>query len=231
MSQIAENQTAPNQTDEFGATLSRRVWRAHCGDAADLGAVLPDLMKELTIQQDAGKVMAASLFRWDQRLFLYLETVGDDPLVDSLTAALTSGLLSWPGEQLCRHWVLMTDIYHYHRCLGADQWRRQTRPDKHTGRVLRLRPEMASSYIFLHYQLQEERPARGDKYGLISLHDDIMFFYGEEPTIVEPPRYEGQLSTQNTPEDWHTLMEPHFLPWDDAGEEPFWRSIECLLSL
>jgi|GEM_PF-7029943 hypothetical protein len=27
-----------------------------------------------------------------------------------------------------------------------------------------------------------------DKYGLISLHNDIMFFYVEEPTIVAPPR-------------------------------------------
>ena len=139
------SQTKENQTEEFGATLSRQVWRAHCTDTADLGSVLPDLIKELTFQQDAGKVMTASLFRWDQRLFLYLETIGDDTRVDALTAVLTSHLLSWPGEQLSRHWLPMTDIFHYHRCLGAEQWRRKTPPDKRTGRVLRLRPEMASS--------------------------------------------------------------------------------------
>ena len=219
-----------DQTERFGATLSRQVWRAHCTDTADLGSALPDLVQELTSGRDAGQVMTASLFRWDQRLFLYLETIGDNP-VDSLTAPLAPHLLSWPGEQRPRHWGPMTDIFHYHRCLGADQWRRKTPPDKRTARVLRLRPQMASSYIFLHYQLQEERPAGGDKYGLISLHDDIMFFYAEEPTIVEPPRYAGELSTQNTPGDWHTLMEPHFLPWDDEGEEALWRPIECLFSL
>ncbi len=217
--------------EDFGAPVTRTVWRAHCTDTTGLAAAAAEVESELQSQLTAGRLLTGSLFHWEQRLFFYLETVGDRPDLDSWADALTPSLQKWPGEAKARNWVPMTDIFHYHRCLGVEQWRRQTRPERRTGRVLRVRPEMASSYIFLHYQLQEERPAGGDKYGLISLHDDIMFFYAEEPAVVEPPRYEGRLSTSNTPGDWHTLMEPHFQPWNDDGEERLWRGIECLFTV
>ncbi|MBT3602078.1 MAG: hypothetical protein HOE48_03170 [Candidatus Latescibacteria bacterium] len=53
---------------------------------------------------------------------------------------------------------------------------RKTPMDMPYGRVIRLRPEKVSSYIFYHYQLQEEHPGRGDKYGLISIHEDKIIF-------------------------------------------------------
>jgi hypothetical protein len=37
-----------------------------------------------------------------------------------------------------------------------------------------------------------------DKYGLISLHNDIMFFYVEEPTIVAPPTIGTVVDAEHT---------------------------------
>ncbi|MBT3346608.1 MAG: hypothetical protein HN712_04485 [Gemmatimonadetes bacterium] len=229
-----------------GPPVQRQIWRGHLLDDCDPTADVESLQSQCQTLVEAGHLLTASLFRWEQRLFLYLEVLTDGAPVsgisgpstasgvsriEQLTAALRPALASWPGETTDRHWVAMTDIFHYHRCLGAEQWRRKTPPERRSARVLRVRPEMASSYIFLHYQLQEERPAVGDKYGIIALHEDLMFFYAEDPAVIESPLYEGQLDTQNTPGDWHTLMEPHFSPWNDDGEEPFWRAIDCLFAV
>jgi hypothetical protein len=89
---------------------------------------------------------------------------------------------------------------------------------------------MVSSYIFSHYQLQEERPGQHDKYWLISLHEDLLFFYQELPPFPAPRP--GKLATTNTPDDWQAVMFPHFEQWDDAppGAE-IWRPVELILHL
>jgi hypothetical protein len=84
--------------------------------------------------------------------------------------------------------------------------------------LARLIPSMTARYIFYHYQLQEERPGGGDKYSRIFLSDDIAFFYGEVPEVIEPVYYLGSLSTHNTPPDreWQNIMNEHFIPWDKS---------------
>lgn len=225
-----------NPAGDHGDAVFRQVFRGHLGNDSHRGAghdaqACSETETHLQTQIDAGRLLTASLFRHGQRLFFYVEAIATPADIEALMAPLSSQLAPWPGGDHPRHWVPMTDIFHYHRCLGERQWRRKTPPAERTARVLRLRPEMASSYIFLHYQLQEEKPAIGDKYGLIALHEDLMFFYAEEPAVIEAPLYEGHLATHNTPGDWHTLMDSHFLPWDDDGEERLWRPIGNLLSL
>lgn len=68
-----------------------------------------------------------------------------------------------------------------------------------------MKPEMVSSYIFYHYQLQEERPACGNKYGLISITENLLFFYTEEPVVKEEALYDGRMKTANTPGNWTEL--------------------------
>ena len=78
---------------------------------------------------------------------------------------------------------------------------------------------MVSSYIFLHYQMQEEKPGAGDKYGQISIHENLLFFYMEQPVTNEAAQHEGQLKTTHTPPNWHEVMFPHFQPWEDLEEK------------
>jgi len=214
---------------DHGLPVFRQVWRGHLADGSE-PTELETLRTHLQSLVATEQLLTASLFRWEQRLFLYVEAVGVAADPEDLTASLHKDLACWPGESNPRHWVPMTDIFHYHQCLGASQWARKTTPVSRIGRVMRIRPEMAASYIFLHYQLQEERPASGDKYGLINLHEDLMFFYLEEPAVVEAPLYEGGLSTKNTPGDWHTLMARHFQPWTKDDVDPQWRPVDCLFA-
>ena len=79
-------------------------------------------------------------------------------------------------------------------------------------KVNRLKAEMVSSYIFYHYQYQEEKPGDWAKYASIYLHENLMFFYLEDPDSPETPPYTGRLDTSNTPGKWTELMNQHFLP-------------------
>ncbi len=161
--------------------------------------------------KDAFKPSAAGVGMFDPALLL--------PGADSVLSA-------WPGEPRRRLFVPMADIFHYQRPAGGEHWRR-TRQTESYGRIARLKPEKVSSYVFYHYQYQEEKPGDGDKYGLIGLHENLLFFYAERPSTVEPAPYEGMLTTRNTPEDWGAVMQPHFIEWPDKQEnEKIWLNLK-----
>lgn len=70
--------------------------------------------------------------------------------------------------------------------------------------------------------LQEEQPAIVNKYCMIGLDENLIFYYEEQPNTAESPQYKGRLSTRNIPPDWQEvwqeLMEPHFILWEDTPE-------------
>ncbi len=222
-------------------TISRSVYRAQAKpDQADSALNrLCDLATALTLGTAPGDLMTVSLLRWGLHIFAYWESV-DQPLApEMLFPGLDDLLETWPGAtpngDMGRTFVPMMDIFHYlapENLAGdaVDAWRRKAPVDQAWGRLARLQPPMVSSYIFLHYQLQEEKPGIGDKYGVISLHEDLIFFYQEQPAVVEAATIPGQLRTANTPDHWHDIMFPHFHLWDDAppGQE-IWRVIDPVL--
>ena len=83
---------------------------------------------------------------------------------------------------------------------------------------------MVSSYIFYHYQLQEEKQCSGDKYSSIYLLGNLLAMYHEFPIEEEKEKYNGKLKTNNTPINWHEIMSQHFLSWDDFDGE--WREVK-----
>ncbi|MFT5366281.1 MAG: hypothetical protein ACI8V2_001228 [Candidatus Latescibacterota bacterium] len=182
-------------------------------------------------QDRMSALLTVSLFRWDATLFLYVESVGSSVSPEDLFGDLGGCLKVWPNGSLdVRYWVPMMDIFHYSRPQGVEHWRRKTSVEMPYGRVIRLRPEKVSSYIFYHYQLQEERPGGGDKYGLIAIHEDLLFFYQEQPRVKEETPAQPSLKTSHTPPNWAELMSQHFAPWADPGE-PEWRPITLLASV
>lgn len=212
--------------------LHRFVFRAQCRPGQEAAAIAAwrarsDALGNL---QTSGRLLTASVFGWERHFFVYYETADATLTPDELAGATGDLLESWPGHSRPRHFVPMMDIFHCGEPRNTDDWQRKSPPENVRARLTRLQPEMVSSYIFFHYQMQEEKPGSFDKYCLISIHENLLFFYQEYPQVVESPPRTGKLSTQNTPADWHGTMFPHFLLWDDApaGEE-IWRGIELVL--
>ncbi len=173
----------------------------------------------------------ASLFRYGKQIFLYFESIGEEISPEDIFDASSDFLEECPGMDGPRYWVMMYDIFHYQAPQADKQWRPDELRGKPVGRVVYLKPEMIASYIFYHYQYQEEKPGDGDKYGIIGIHGNMLFFYLEEPTYHDRPAYKGTLSTNNTPDNWSALMKEHFLCWpDQKGTDDNWRNTEVLIS-
>lgn len=201
----------------------------------------------------AAGVSALSVFGGDGHWFLYAETKSEaeaqqgsgrgdgqgsgeegecsafEP--ERFFSGAESVLAAWPGKPEHRLFVPMADIFHYQRPANKEHWRRKSASESF-GRVARLKPDKVSSYVFYHYQYQEEKPGDGDKYGIIGLHGNLLFFYAERPSTVEAPPYEGALNTRNTSEDWGAVMQPHFIEWQGAGDgQRVWMNLERAFDL
>lgn len=164
-----------------------------------------------------GRLLTAAGYRWEGRLFLYYECIGEEIEADGLFPELAGLLAPWPGEEQARNWVPMADVFHFNEPASLDHWLRKAPVDKRAGRVARLKPEMAASYIYYHYQLQEERAFPGPKFEIIGLHENVLFGYQEFPAVVERPEVPGRLRTSGTPVPWtDSRMDLHFQPWPDG---------------
>lgn len=199
------------ETEQDGGTGEPAgVFEPRWSDSAPVGFEEEALEADAS-GKDAFKPSAAGVGMFEPELLL--------PGADSVLSA-------WPGEPRRRLFVPMADIFHYQRPADGDHWRR-TRQTESYGRIARLKPDKVSSYVFYHYQYQEEKPGDGDKYGIIGLNENLLFFYAERPSTVEPAPYEGTLTTQNTPSDWGAVMQPHFIEWPDKQEnEKIWLNLE-----
>ena len=88
-------------------------------------------------------------------------------------------------------------------------------------------PDKVASYIYYHYQYQEEIPGDGDKYGAIFISGNMLMMYLEYPSEPETEKYAGGLNTHNTPyEQWGEIMNAHFQPWENGKKE--WREIKLI---
>lgn len=214
--------------------MRRYVYRTQCraGAEEELSSFFTSRIKELKGFIKNEEVMTLSIYKWVQNFFVYYECT-DRPITPKELFGDTHGLLlKWPGEDALRDWVPMLDIYHCCEPVDKEFWQRKQAIKRAYATVNRLRPEMLSSYIFYHYQYQEEKPGDWAKYASIHLNENLMFFYQEESDGPVTPPYEGRLNTSNTPGQWQELMNHHFLPWeDDPDFKKPWREIEQVLFL
>ncbi|MFN8443346.1 MAG: hypothetical protein U0175_21395 [Caldilineaceae bacterium] len=219
--------------------IHRSIYRAQAkaGQAEAAVAWFQRRAQDLRLGFSPGELMTLSLFRWGVHFLLYWESVEEEAAPELLFGDGSVLLEMWPGGATlqppsARCFVPMMDIFHCLAPQSVEDWRRKSPIEQVVGRVARLQPEMVSSYIFYHYQLQEEQPGSFDKYGIISIHENLIFFYQEHPFIVEEPRRVGKLATTHTPADWHGTMFPHFKLWEDAlaGQE-IWREVELVFHL
>ncbi|MCZ8514476.1 hypothetical protein O9H85_19030 [Paenibacillus filicis] len=166
---------------------------------------------------DGDRLMTAAVYRWERNLFLYMECMEGEPVPEELVGRVHKDLEDWPGQAEKRKWVPMADVFHFNEPVSAEHWRRKSPVERRGGRVAHLKPEMIGSYIYYHYQLQEERAFPGEKYEIIAMHENLLFGYQEFPKVMEEPLSSKKLQTKGTPENWaDARMDLHFQPWPDG---------------
>lgn len=183
----------------------------------------------------SNRITRYSIFRHEKLLFVYVEHESIEPLIRQFWSERARALLEpWPGLTESRYAIPLNDIYHDDEPSEDVPWRRSGyQPDLRVGSITRLRPDMYASYVFLHYQLQEEKPRQFNKYYMIGSFEQYLFSYQELPEIVEKPR-RGKLTTEHSPQNWSAVMQPHFEPWpdtvEDNDEEDIWRKLVEIIS-
>lgn len=187
--------------------------------------------EELAYKQrlEKGQLMTVGCFCWERNLFLYAECVGEKLHAEDILPSVSPYLELWPGHEQPRTWIPMIDVFHFNKPASIEHWKRTGVVEKRVGRVAHLKPEMAASYIYYHYQLQEEQAFHGPKYEIIAMHENLLFGYQEFPAIVEEPALPGALQTHGTPTNWNdSRMDLHFQPWPDG--HLYFKQVETLFT-
>lgn len=214
--------------------MKRCLYRAEGPEGAEAAAFFRSREISLPLTEAMGRLHVdhLSLFACSSQLFLYYECAGSPVPPEALLPGASEHLAVWPGGETGRRWAPMTDVFHYQHPVSAQHWERRSTEGKPYGRMALLKPEEAASYIYYHYQYQEERPGDGDKYGIIGLHENVLFFYAEKPDTREPAPYEGKLKTSLRPDHWAEVMEPHFIKWEGASDgQELWRKLTLVLEV
>ncbi|SFF18170.1 hypothetical protein SAMN05216378_5327 [Paenibacillus catalpae] len=194
--------------------MYRAAWKDGCQKA---GVAALQQNEHVTSLVKQGRLMTAAAFHWEHNVFLYYECLDGKLAPEEVAGAAEPYLKDWPGQAEPRKWIRMMDVFHFNEPANEEHWLRKSPVEKRVGRVAHLRPEMVSSYVYYHYQLQEERAFFGPKYEIIGIHENLLFGYQEFPNVTEEPVMPGRLSTKGTPENWSdSRMDLHFQPWEDG---------------
>jgi len=185
---------------------------------------------ERALRQAGARVCA--VYRWESQLFAYVEAETNAlPFRPDIPPPLRAMLAPWPGEQRPRIAAPMNDIFHDGVPVDWASWRKGRVVERRVGSLARLKPEQYASYVFYHYQLQEEQPEKFNQTYIIGSHERLIFSYQELPSSLSGRPRRGKLDTNRTPDGWQDVMDPHFEPWTDTpASERIWRELECVFS-
>lgn len=182
----------------------------------ELKAALESCREKVKEQIRQGKLMTAALYHYEKMLFFYYEALERDIVPEDCLRSLTPYLESWPGEKAGRNWVKMYPIFYHAVPESREDWKRPVVPERRRGRIAKLKEEKLFGYVCHHHALVEEGLLTGDKYQFISLHEDILFSYFEEPkTEMNVKRKLGEESQEV--KEWIAVdPESHFERYPEA---------------
>lgn len=204
-------------------TPNRMVYRCQyrglLTDCSELErAVFTDACAELARSLvRGGHLMTAALYYYGNQLFLYYEAVGKLLEPSAFMAPLEPLLALWPQNGVLRPWAQMMPIYWHDLPHDEADWQRPTLPTLRRGRIAQLSRDAIFSYCYHHFAIVREGLLDGDRYQFISLHEDILFSYFEEPkTMAHIRREDPQPSTAI--DAWvQADPEAHFIPLPGAN--------------
>jgi hypothetical protein len=168
-----------------------------------------------------GKLCNASFYRYENMGFLHLEEISDkgekkiDP--ECLFSDISPFLKLWPGEEGDRAFAPMIKVYYqWEPEENTDEWEKERTTDQkiRVGRIAFVFPEKLTSYIRYHKALTDEGLNKGDKYAYISMHENILFSYYEEPR--------NNVNIKNTDEPSSVINE-----WLDVNPESHFDRVKA----
>ncbi len=180
------------------------------------------------------RLLTASLYRYGRFLFLYTEGLGEAAAPEKMFPAMGAVLQPWPpsmeeaGED--RLWACMRPYYFHAVPDNGGEWMQGRKPAQRRGRIALLSPGRWQSYLEHHLALMREGLIEGDKYHLISIHENVLFSYFEEPKTMTNLQKKPN-SRSRALEEWlRTDPESHFArfaPGQGAGPDQNFVFLPC----
>lgn len=214
------------------AMIYRHQLKAHIdkGSGDSFPQILIEEKDQIAASLRGAGINLFKLFRFDHLLFVYAESA-DPVLILELPAKVTSALLDSPGDFGDQKFIPMLDIFHDAIPRVESVWREPGAPITSLASIVYLRPEKYCSYIFYHFQLQEEGLRKFNKRYIIGALENCLFSYQELPAVIDTTNHDRVLHTNVSPENWVELMGEHFQPWPEGLDiEKPWKSMEEIFS-
>lgn len=166
-------------------TIIRHQWRGsiktEVQDAA-IESALAAVRERAEQARDNGCITALCVYRWKRMLFVYAESLQAMEQTYMLLLPLFPLLDTWPEADGEKALADMYPIYWHAVPDDCASWLQEREGEKtRIGRIAVLKPEKLFSYTYWHHAIVNEGLLRGDKYQFISLHENILFSYFEEP--------------------------------------------------
>lgn len=145
-------------------------------------AALAKLKKKCDREVSSKKLLQVCIYRHERMLFAYIEALETDVDVPELFLEIGEFLEPWPGEAGLRKWAYMYPVYFQSIPVSVEDWIKERTGEKtKVGRIAWLKPETMMDYVYWHKAITDEGLLKGDKYQFISLHENMLFSYYEEP--------------------------------------------------
>ncbi len=202
-------------------------------NGAELAKALSFAEEQASLLVSEHKMLTVGLYYFGRQLFLYYESTLPDLMPDSFLFNLSPFLMPWPEKGDPVLWAPMYPIYWHSVPGSAEEWKRAKEPSRRVGRIALLKHETMFEYVYHHFAIVKEGVFKGDRYQFISLHEDMLFSYYEEPRTNVCIREEsGELprTEPGSPEEprsealeaWAQADPPaHFVPLPGSGGANF----------
>lgn len=157
-------------------------------DEERLEQIFAECQSEMKLAHRAHSLLTASLYRYGRFLFLYTEGVGKRFEPEDMLDTMSSVLQHWPGviekAEDDRLWVYMQPYYYHAVPASVEEWMQGRHPKLRRGRIALLADDKWEEYMAHHFALMKEGLIEGDRYHLISVHENVLFSYFEEPKTI-----------------------------------------------
>ncbi|MCI6176921.1 hypothetical protein MR772_10400 [bacterium] len=197
------------------------------GSAAQRAAAVDRCAANAQSLMDSGALMTAALYFYGDQLFLYYEALGEPVEPQAFLAPLDPLLARWPQKEQTCTWAQMYPIYWHSVPRDEADWQRPKPPVRRCGRIALLRHETMFEYCYHHFAIVQEGLLQGDKYQFISLHEDLLFSYFEEPRTYTNIRRDPERPSRAI--DAWTAVDPeaHFIPLPGSNGANFLMLPAC----
>lgn len=165
--------------------INRLEFRAFIKDEYDETAwesAISEVKRNLNAALKEHELLQACIYRHERMLFAYIEALTDEVDVHRLFFEMEDFLETWPSEAGTRFWAPMYPVYWQSIPKSVEEWMDDRTAGKtKVGRIAWLKQETMFDYVYWHKALTDEGLLKGDKYQFISLHENMLFSYYEEP--------------------------------------------------